>query len=88
MKRGIKKRPDGSYDAFYLDQKVNYSTRGAAQSWVDRQRVQNELDNGLEDREYYMSISEIADVMGLSKQRVRQLEQKALLKIKKALSGF
>jgi DNA-directed RNA polymerase sigma subunit (sigma70/sigma32) len=50
--------------------------------------VQNELDNGLEDREYYMSISEIADVIGISKQRVRQIEQRALLKIKKALAEF
>ena len=88
MKRGIKRLPCGNYLAWYGTEEVTYDTKGAAESWVTRQRVQNELDNGLEDREYYMSISEIADVIGISKQRVRQLEQRALLKIKKALAEF
>jgi len=88
MKRGIKRLPCGNYLAWYGAEEVTYDTKGAAESWVTRQRVQNELDNGLEDREYYMSISEIADVIGISKQRVRQIEQRALLKIKKALAEF
>lgn len=88
MRHGIKRLPGGNYLAWYGKDEVTYETKGGAESWVMRQRVQNELDNGLEDREYCMSISDLAKRMGISKQRVRQLEQRALLKIKRALAEF
>jgi len=38
-----------------------------------------------EIREPFMTLAEIADVMGMSRERVRQIEQRALGKIKRAL---
>jgi biotin operon repressor len=33
----------------------------------------------------YMSLEEIADIMGITRERVRQIEQKALFKLRKRL---
>jgi transcriptional regulator len=38
-----------------------------------------------EVREPFMTLAEIADVMGMSRERVRQIEQRALGKVKRAL---
>ena len=86
-KYGIIKQPCGGYVGHYYGERQFYKCKSAAEAWVRRQRVHHELDNGLDDSEYCMSISELAEIMGISKQRVRQLEQRALLKLRAALES-
>ncbi len=38
-------------------------------------------------RDYAMTLDEVAEIMGISKERVRQIECKALRKIKKRLEA-
>jgi DNA-directed RNA polymerase sigma subunit (sigma70/sigma32) len=81
------KQPDGTYVATYKDRCRAWPRRQQARNWLERQRVKD-LDNRASDvvnMHAVMSFSEVGKLLGISKERVRQLEFRALRKLRLAL---
>ena len=84
MTHGTRRLPSGRYFAWHGDTKTEHATKAGAQSWVKRQKLAagKPIDLHLE---YAMSQDEVAQIMGISKTRVRQIEQAAIAKIRQCL---
>jgi DNA-directed RNA polymerase sigma subunit (sigma70/sigma32) len=83
------KQPDGTYVATYKDRCRAWPRRQQAKNWVRRQHEKevNAANHGGErvNRHGVMTYEEVAEIMGMSRARVQQIEKVALRKLRNML---